>query len=393
MALSLLQPSSRLPNTRLISVLYFTVHGIILSLVMLEENLQKALEKRASENSLRKLKISEGMVDFCSNDYLGFARKEWSVEGARGAVGSGGSRLISGTHKVHEEFESWLAEFHEVESALLFNSGYDANLGLFATVPKKGDTVIYDKLCHASIRDGLRLSAARSFSFKHNDVEDLRGRLANASGEVFVVVESVYSMDGDMAELAAVGRLCEEHGANLIVDEAHATGVFGERGEGLCQKLGVECFARIHTFGKAVGCHGAVVVGSNVLKEYLVNFCRSFIYTTALPPHSVRLAWAAYEANVGNVERGKLRANIELFKAGFNGNGLIESESPIQCVVIGGNDRCKGVAVELQKFGLDVRPILHPTVEEGKERIRICLHSYNSREEIAQLCERLNEVI
>ena len=378
------------PNTGAKSVLYFAVHGLILSPVMLEENLQNALDIRASENSLRKLKISEGMVDFCSNDYLGFAMKEW---GAKGEFGSGGSRLISGTHKVHEEFEGWLAKFHGAKAALLFNSGYDANLGLFSTVPKKGDTVIYDQLCHASIRDGLRLSAARSFSFKHNDVEDLKKRLGQATGQVFVAVESVYSMDGDSAPLVEIANVCEEHRANLIVDEAHATGVFGKSGKGLCQELGVEAFARVHTFGKALGGHGAVVLGSKVLREYLVNFCRPFIYTTALPPQSVRHVWEAYKSLEDCSEKTMLKDNIVAFKEGFSGSGLIESESPIQCVVIGGNDRCKKVTGELQKFGLDVRPILYPTVEEGKERIRICLHSFNSKTEIAQLCELLNGLL
>lgn len=359
---------------------------------MLEENLQKSLDKRASEDSLRKLKISEGMVDFCSNDYLGFARKEWGdVE--QSAAGSGGSRLISGTHTEHVKFELWLAEFHNVESALVFNSGYDANLGFFSTVPKKGDTVIYDQLCHASIRDGLRLGLARSFSFKHNDVEDLKLKIQGASGNVFVVVESVYSMDGDMAPLVEIAEVSKGAGAYLVVDEAHATGIFGENGEGLCEELKVKAFARVHTFGKAMGSHGAVVLGPKVLTEYLVNFCRPFIYTTALPPSSVAAAHNAFLALAESKEREKLKSNIEEFKSKFSYPGLIESRSAIQCVVIGGNTKCKSVARELQMAGMDVRPILHPTVAEGTERIRMCLHSFNTVEEISQLCEKLNQVL
>lgn len=357
---------------------------------MLEEFLQKSLDARASQNSLRKLKVSEGMVDFCSNDYLGFAKKSWS---ASGAIGSTGSRLISGNHPVHEEFEAWLAEFHGAEAALVFNSGYDANLGLFSTVPKKGDTVVYDQLCHASIRDGLRLGTARNFSFKHNDIEDLRLKLDSASGNVFVAVESIYSMDGDKAPLKEIAELCEQTGAYLIVDEAHSTGIYGEKGEGLCSELGVKPFAKVHTFGKAMGSHGAAIVGPDVLRQYLVNFSRSFIYTTALPPQSIAKVFEAYKWLESCEERAALKENIQLFKENFTSQNLIESDSPIQCVVIGGNDECKSIAEDIQKANLDVRPILHPTVAEGSERIRICLHSYNLKEEIIQLCKLLNTML
>lgn len=357
---------------------------------MLEKILQISLDDRASENSLRKLQTSSGMVDFCSNDYLGFAKRSWSAEGS---VGSTGSRLISGNHSVHEEFEMWLAEFHNMEAGLLFNSGYDANLGFFSTIPKKGDTVVYDQLCHASIRDGLRLGLARSFSFKHNDVEDLRIKLKGATGNVFVVIESIYSMDGDMAPLAEISKVVNEASAYLVVDEAHSTGVFGKKGKGLCCDLDVKPFAQIHTFGKALGGHGAVVVGSQTLKDYLVNFSRPFIYTTALPPHSISSMHSAYKALESCCEIEKLRSNIKLFKSIFTSDSLIDSESAIQCVVIGGNEKCQLISSELQKSGLDVRPIMHPTVAEGTERIRICLHSFNSEAEIAKLCNKLNELL
>lgn len=357
---------------------------------MLEEILQKSLDARASQNSLRKLKVSEGMVDFCSNDYLGFAKKSWN---SSGAIGSTGSRLISGNHAIHEEFEAWLAEFHGAQAALVFNSGYDANLGLFSTVPKKGDTVVYDQLCHASIRDGLRLGTARNFSFKHNDIEDLKQKLDSASGNVFVAVESIYSMDGDKAPLKEIAELCQQSGAYLIVDEAHSTGIYGEKGEGLCSELGVKPFVKVHTFGKAMGSHGAAIVGPAVLRQYLVNFSRSFIYTTALPPQSIAKVFEAYKKLKSCEERSALKSNIQLFKENCTSQNLIKSDSPIQCVIIGGNDRCKSISEELQKAGLDVRPILHPTVAEGSERIRICLHSYNSKEEIIQLCKLLNTML
>ena len=357
---------------------------------MLDKHLNKALEKRQSESSLRSLKPQSDMIDFCSNDYLGFSKKRRDVNAA---TGSTGSRLISGHHDIHEKAEREIALFHNAEASLIFNSGYDANLSFFSTVPKKGDTVVYDQLCHASIRDGLKLGNARSFSFKHNDIEDLKAKLNQAQGVVYVAVESVYSMDGDLAPLAEIDEVCTEHWALLVVDEAHATGVFGLKGEGLCGEKGIEPYAQIHTFGKALGCHGAVIFGTKTLKDYLINFARPFIYTTALPPHSVEVIRQAYADLENCEERIKLRENIEFFKRNFASSQLIESNSPIQCVVVGGNARCREMATKLQEQGLDVRAILSPTVAEGAERIRICLHSYNSQEEIAQLCGQLKKLI
>lgn len=357
---------------------------------MLDKVLQSALEKRENENALRSLKLSKGLVDFCSNDYLGFSKR---LKTPNSQSGSTGSRLIAGHHQIHDEVESQVAAFHDVEGALIFNSGYDANLGFFSTVPSKCDTVIYDQLCHASIRDGLRLGNARSFSFKHNDLKDLKQKLSKAKGNIFVVVESIYSMDGDSAPLKQIEEICFNHQANLVVDEAHATGVFGLNGEGLCAEIGVETYARVHTFGKALGCHGAAVCGSQILKDYLINFARPFIYTTALPPHSLEVIKQAYSEMVACEEKWHLKKNIEFFKSQFQSLKLIESNSPIQCIVLGDNSKCKNVAISLQTSGLDIRPILSPTVEKGKERIRICLHSFNSRDEIAHLCSQLNELI
>ena len=357
---------------------------------MLDGRLNKELEKRKSDDAYRSLKTSSSMIDFCSNDYLGFSSK--SLHSSL-PVGATGSRLISGTKSIHTVVEDQIAVFHNDEAALIFNSGYDANLAFLSTVPKKGDTVIYDQLCHASIRDGLRLGVARNFSFTHNDLRDLKGKISKASGSVFVVVESVYSMDGDAAHLVEIEKICSDSGAYLVVDEAHATGVFGEKGEGLCGELGIEAYARVHTFGKALGVHGAVICGSQVLKEYLVNYARPFIYTTALPPHSIDVISQVYASLENSDERKKLKENIEIFKSNFKNPGLIESDSPIQCVIIGGNEKCKTVAEHLQSEGFDVRPILSPTVEKGKERIRICLHSFNSREEITNLCAQLNKIL
>lgn len=354
----------------------------------MDAELSNRLKKRKDANALRILKHSQ-LIDFCSNDYLGFAKKNWNIK--NGGGGSGGSRLISGHSAIFDEVEAQIANFHNTEAALIFNSGYDANLGFFSAVPTKGDTVIYDEYCHASIRDGLGLSTARSYSFTHNSITDLKKKIANASGNIFVVVESIYSMDGDNAPLKETADICKINNANLVIDEAHATGIFGKKGEGLAKNM--EVFARIHTFGKALGCHGAAICGSTILRKYLINFARSFIYTTALPKHSIATISAAYSALHNTEERDSLKNNIALFKRNLNIKNLIESNSPIQSIIIGGNDKTKKIAESLQESGFDVRAILHPTVPKGSERIRICIHSYNTKEEIKSLCKKLTEIL
>lgn len=364
-----------------------------------EDFLLQALNKRREQHAFRQLRLPGRMVDFCSNDYLGLARSERVQEAAltisrqlSQVHGSGGSRLLAGNYELVEQAEQLLAGFHKAPAGLIYNSGYDANVGLFSCVPQKGDTIIYDQLIHASIRDGIRLSAAQSFSFLHNNLEDLQKKINNARGEgrVFVAVESVYSMDGDMAPLRDIAGQCGESGALLIVDEAHATGVAGARGEGLVQALGLEdaCFARVHTFGKAVGCHGAIVLGSGVLRDYLINFSRSFIYTTALPPHAIAVIMASYDIFPDmHEERRQLKELVALFRAGLPENLRLESETPIQVVMVPGNEHARGLAGKLQHKGLDVRAILHPTVPKGQERLRVVLHSFNTMAEVEELLQ------
>jgi len=363
-----------------------------------EDFLERKLEERRAGNALRRLRLPEGMVDLCSNDYLGMATDGW-IEKNWGDVvyghGSMGSRLLAGNYPLAEEVERLLADFHAAPAGLLFNSGYDANLGVLSSVPQRGDTILYDELSHASIRDGMRLSFARAFGFAHNDCSDLERRLRGiGGGTVFVVTESVFSMDGDMAPLAEIVALCRRYGAHLIVDEAHATGVVGPRGAGLVQELGLEadCFARVHTFGKAVGCHGAVVLGSERLRSFLVNFARSFIYTTALPPVAARAIAVAYGLLPKmDAQRERLRGLVERFRAASLPYGRVDSITPIQVVIIPGNDAVKRVAGVLQEAGLDVRPILSPTVPAGSERLRIVLHAYNSEEEINKISRLIAE--
>jgi 8-amino-7-oxononanoate synthase len=358
------------------------------------------LEQRKAQHALRELKLPPPhMVDLCSNDYLGLARSASMQEAVHALLmerpymhGSTGSRLLAGNYAWVEEAETNLAAFHAAPAGLIYNSGYDANVGLFSCVPQKEDTVIYDQLIHASIRDGIRLSRAQSFSFIHNDAGDLEKKLHRATGNIFVAVESVYSMDGDMAPLKAIADACEKAGAQLIVDEAHATGVVGQQGEGLVQALGLAdaCFARVHTFGKALGCHGAIVLGSATLRSYLINFSRSFIYTTALPPTAIAAVMASYNLFPYMKEaRENLAALIARFRQSTAPLQVLPSETPIQIVLTPGNEFTRRQAATLQEAGLDVRPILHPTVPKGEERLRIVLHSFNTVEEVDRCTQLL----
>lgn len=367
-----------------------------------EVYLVNKLQERKELGNLRQLSAARASVDFFSNDYLGLATNNIiskslsSLTPEQLNTGSTGSRLLSGNTKAMEILETEIAKFHQAEAALLFNSGYDANTGLLACIANRHTTILYDELCHASIIDGTRLSqAAHKFKFSHSNTEELEQQLIKASGPVIVVIESVYSMDGDIAPLKKITELTAKYNAALIVDEAHATGVFGKNGEGLVCKMGLQdkVFARVHTFGKALGCHGATIVGSEILKQYLINFARPFIYTTALPLHTVQSVKAAYKylSSPGFSNTG-LHELIIYFRQKIKTSGTegwVDSNSPIQALIIGNNDKARATATALQKAGLQVNPILHPTVPLGKERLRVCLHSFNTREEIDLLFETL----
>lgn len=360
------------------------------------------MAKRKESSALRELISPKGLIDFSSNDYLGFSRSEAIFDATHQllvdknckANGATGSRLISGNHALYNQTETLLAGFHDCESALIFNSGYDANVGFFSAVPQKGDLVLYDELCHASIRDGIQLCSAKSYKFTHNDLEDLQRLIEKFQADaqnIYIATESVFSMDGDSPNLEALVQLSEKSGCFLVIDEAHALGVFGHNGCGLLQELQLhhKVFARIVTFGKALGCHGAAVLGSSDLRQYLVNFARSFIYTTGLSPHAVANIWVAYQKLTDPAQLSQLRQHILVFNQSKNMLGLrpvfVYSKSAIQCAIIPGNNKVKSVAGALQQQGFDVRPILSPTVPEGQERLRICLHSYNSEAEVTQI--------
>lgn len=377
----------------------------------LPPNLIAKLNKRISDQALRQLGTAHSKIDFSSNDYIGFSKSKTIFDQTHQYLidqnciqnGATGSRLLSGNHQIYTLVENQIAQFHQAPSALIFNSGYDANLGFFSALPQKGDFILYDNLCHASIRDGIQLSNAKAYRYNHNDFEDLDRlilKFNNPHTTIYIVTESVFSMDGDCPNLEELVALSQKHQAYLVIDEAHALGIYGQNGQGLVQDLSLQdqVFARIMTFGKGLGCHGAAVLGSQELSNYLVNFARSFIYTTGMSPHAVATIGIAYK-NLG-VEQGsiqKLRQNIVHFNQEKKMMGLqplfVRSKSAIQCAIIPGNQKVKNIASQLQDRGFDVKAILSPTVPEGQERLRFCLHSYNSKEEITGLLQNLSLLV
>jgi 8-amino-7-oxononanoate synthase len=366
--------------------------------------IHKRLQDRKREDSLRKLTFTSDLIDFTSNDYLGLARSEALFELIKNRIqslphknGSTGSRLLSGNNVYTQEVEEYLARIFKSEAALIFNSGYAANQGVLSSIPQKGDTILYDELAHACIRDGARLSLASRYSFLHNDLNDLENTLKRAAGNIFIAVESIYSMDGDQCPLAELVELADRYRATIILDEAHGTGVFGEKGAGLAVSLGLEnkIPIRIYTFGKAMGIHGACVAGSKELIEYLVNFARPFIFTTAPSPHSIAAIECAFKFLGNNIHlQEDLTKKIELFTSVCKKLNVqrLDSKSQIQGIIVSGNEKVKQTSEFLKDQRFDVRPILSPTVAKESERLRICLHTYNTDNEITQLANHLSKL-
>ncbi|MEM6828891.1 MAG: 8-amino-7-oxononanoate synthase [Bacteroidota bacterium] len=364
---------------------------------------EKELTKRKERHLLRTLRTHKKGIDFYSNDYLGLAgsnKLSQSISNAYESLGekkngATGSRLLSGNTFFIENLESQIATFHQSESALTYGSGYDANLGLISCLAKKGVTLFLDELLHASLIDGARLGVATRVKFKHNDIEDLDNKLAKHQGEKLVVVESIYSMDGDLAPLEDLLKICQKNHAGLIVDEAHAIGVFGEHGEGIAQQLGIhsKLFARIITYGKGPGVHGAAVVGPGWLRDYQINFSRPFIFSTA-PSSHFQIAIASFYQLVGQMkdERNKLTAVVAHFiKKRSNRLGWLPSPSHIQSLIVPGNEQVVELSRFLERHDVIALPIRTPSVPEGQERLRFCLHAFNTVEEIDHLFKTLSE--
>lgn len=369
----------------------------------MKDRLQEKLSKRHEEGTLRNLPAENTLHDFSSNDYLSFARsaelkqkiQEELDKYPKQTNGSTGSRLLTGNTRFAEKLEKEIAGYHRADNGLIFGSGYDANLALFSAIPQKGDTVICDEFVHASVIDGIRISHATRRRFKHNDLDDLEKKIQQSEGECFVAVESIYSMDGDMGDLIHIANICQKYNAQLIVDEAHAFGVWGT---GLVDLLGIHhvVFARVITFGKALGLQGSILIGADPLKDYLVNFARPFIYTTA-PPFSYFVSLqVAYRHLIANPQlQHTLQYKSTLLKANMPPQDQVRSTtnpSAIQCVFIPGNEEVTKMSSLLRSKGFDVSAIRSPTVAKGKERLRICVHCHNTDQEILLLCKHLNEL-
>lgn len=374
---------------------------------MLPEKLKQRLSLRANENAIRSLGSTNNLIDFSSNDYLGLAKSKSIFIEAHNSVlksqtnlnGATGSRLLTGNNTLYNSLETQLKGLYSNLDALVYNSGYAANIGLFSSIPQRGDIILYDELIHTSIREGISLSLAKSYKFHHNNYQHLQTLISQfekqyQDAQIYVVSESVFSMDGDQPNLHQLVNICAAPHTHLIIDEAHSFGVFGKHGLGLVEQLGLsnQVFSTIITFGKALGNHGAAILAPKDITTYLINFSKSFIYTTALPSHniaSISVALKQLTTKIGDSQRKKLESNITFFKSKIADlnivTSFIESNSSIQCCIIGGNEKTKHVSEILKLNTFDVKPILSPTVPKGQERLRICLHSFNSEEEITDL--------
>lgn len=364
------------------------------------------LEKSRQEGLFRELKLrsTPTEMDFFSNDYLGFGRKllgsQWMENISQPiSMGATGSRLISGQYHQLEILERESARFFVAPATLFFPSGYVANLALLSSLGNRHTIFIYDAQCHVSLKDGIRLSLAEKTSFRHNDMEDLRKKLkVSRQSHRIVVVEAIYSMAGDICPLNEIVQICQEENAELIVDEAHSTGVLGNEGKGLVHTLGLEqkILARILTFGKALGCAGALVAGTETLRDFLINKAHPFIYSTAPVPIQTTICQYQLknlEENPGMV--AQLQQVINYWNKKITATQIQASNnkcSPVQYFPISGNERALDAAQKLQKSDIQVKAMRSPTVSKGKEGIRICLHAYNPKEEIDQLLNEMVEI-
>ena len=338
-------------------------------------------------------------VDFTSNDVLGLARDPDVLAGARAALeefGAGGraSRLLGGGSPLDAELERSVATWLDAEAALLFPSGYHANLGVLGALAGPGDVIVSDELNHASLIDAARLARARVLVFRHADAEDAERRLAQARGarRVVLVTESVFSMDGDVAPLADLARACDRHGARLVVDEAHSIGVLGPGGAGAwaATGLGGESVVRIVTGGKALGVAGALVVSSSAVRARLVNRARTFAFTTAAPP---AVAGALHAAVPACRAADDARATaLRLARRVADELDLAAPAAAVVPILMGSNEAALGAAEALRERGLDVRAVRPPTVPEHSSRLRVVCHAYNTDDEVTRLVEALREL-
>lgn len=379
-------------------------------------DLVQELEKLHEQHLFRELRILTGvpaewvemqgkrLLNLSSNNYLGVANHPMLKAAAIQAVqqlgcGATSARLIVGNYELYDQVEKDLAQFKNTEAALMFNSGYSANVGIITTLASKGDIILSDKTNHASIIDGVRLSGAECLCYKHIDIADLERCLKIAQGyrRKLIITDSVFSMDGDLAPLPAIVELKEKYGAVLMIDEAHGGGIFGENGRGLAEFYGVSDRVEINmaTLGKAFGCSGAYVAGRKVLIDYLRNKARSFIFTTGLPPAVVASVQAALQVvqqeNWRRIEVLEKAAWVrdQLVKAGFD---LLNSQSQIIPILVGDNAATLEFSKRLFDLNILAMAVRPPTVPLNTARLRLTIMATHSKEELAWAIEQIKQV-
>lgn len=374
------------------------------------------LKKRAEDGLLRKLtpiasrksgNISvggRGYVDLSSNDYLGLSGHPALVGAAKAALdefgtGASASRLLSGSLAIHHKLEEEVARFKRKESALVFNSGYQANVGILSSLYKEGDVIFSDKLNHASIIDGMSLSGAKILRFFHNDMEHLESLLKDERQKfknALIITETVFSMDGDKPNLKRLVELKSEYNCRIMVDEAHATGIYGKDGSGMVEEEGLSDKVDLimGTFSKALGSFGAYIAASKDITDYLINTCRSFIYSTSLPPASIACNLASLELMKSEPNRRqKLLELSEYFRAALAAKGFeVKGSSQIVPVITGQNDKTAAFASALREKGYWVLPIRPPTVPPNQARLRFSLTFNQDIEQLQRLVRDIVEI-
>ena len=382
--------------------------------MIIDHQLQQKLDERMEQSLYRQRRVVESpqgveididekhYLSFSSNDYLGLANHPELISAFhdglnRWGAGSGAAHLVTGHSAAHHALEEELAEFLGYPRVLLFSSGYLANLGLQQALLGRGDRVIHDRLNHASLLDGARLSGAKLVRFSHKDIAALEGRLAEkGTGRVLVATDGLFSMDGDVAPLPAIAGECRCAAAALVVDDAHGIGVHGPEGRGTVAKFGLgepEVPVLMGTLGKAFGLSGAFVAGSDSLVETLIQQARTYIYTTAPPPAQAEAARMALRlVRSGDERRERLRTLIQRFRSGATelGLDLMSSDTPIQPLMVGDSSSAVELSKSLQKHGILVTPIRPPTVPDGSARLRITFSANHTEEHVDRLLEALD---
>ena len=378
-----------------------------------QQRIDRALEQRRANDSFRIRQVNQQgsgrylvqnetrYLNFSSNDYLGMSHhaeviQAWQQGAESYGVGSGGSGHVTGYHQAHQQFEQHLADWLGYPRALLFISGFAANQALIAALTEKSDRIIADKLSHASLLEAAMHSPAQLRRFAHNDVQSLQTLLVqpNDGGQQLVITEGVFSMDGDAAPLAEIAQATLDCGAMLMVDDAHGIGVVGREGRGSCDQQQIKPDLLVVTFGKAFGASGAAVLCSESLADYLLQFARHLIYSTAMPPAQAGALTAALRGiRRDDVRRAQLQANIAHFRAGAEELPLklMASQTAIQPLIVGENQAAVNLAATLRERGFWLTAIRPPTVPQGTARLRVTLTASHTREDIDRLLEALND--